>query len=221
MDQWQTGYVVSQETKLHFCRKGGTKQPLVLLHGITDDRLCWTPVADVLANDFDFIMVDLRGHGKSDAPDQGYSYVTMATEVAGLINSLVLKDPVVMGHSMGAMTSLSLVGLHPKLPRAVILEDPPAFWRARQPTQEELNNRAGMVIWFQNMKRMTRDDLLKIARSENPSWSDAELDPWIDSKHHFRLKVTQLVLSEEAVSKKLRTLLGKITCPVLLITADP
>ena len=103
MDQWKTGYVVSCGTKLHYYRTGGSKQPLVLLHGITDDGLCWTPVAKVLANDYDVIMVDLRGHGKSEAPDQGYSYETMANEVAGLLNGLEVESPIVIGHSMGGM----------------------------------------------------------------------------------------------------------------------
>ena len=45
MDKWTTGYFVSHGTKLHYYRTGGPKPPLVLLHGITDDGLCWAPVA--------------------------------------------------------------------------------------------------------------------------------------------------------------------------------
>ena len=221
MDQWKTGYVVSCGTKLHYYRTGGSKQPLVLLHGITDDGLCWTPVAKVLANDYDVIMVDLRGHGKSEAPDQGYSYETMANEVAGLLNGLEVESPIVIGHSMGGMIWLILASLHPELPRTIVLEDPPAFWRAHQRTQEELKNRAGMGMWFQSLKRKTRDELFETTRSENPSWSESELGPWTNSKHRFSLNITQLVLSEEATPKNLPALLEKITCPTLLITADP
>jgi len=193
----------------------------VLLHGITDDGLCWTPVAEALAETYDVIMLDARGHGKSNAPENGYNYETMATEVADVIESLGLENPVVLGHSMGAMTALILAALEPDLPRAIILEDPPAFWRAGPPSQEDLDVRAGMRAWFYEVKRKTCDELLESVRSENPGWSEAEWGPWADAKHRFSLKITQLIDNPDAVPDDFQVLLKQITCPVLLITADP
>jgi N-formylmaleamate deformylase len=221
MKQWMAGYFVSRGTKLHYYLSGGDKLPLVLMHGISDDGLCWTPVAEALAEKYDVIMVDLRGHGRSDPPDQGYDYETMATEVAGLIEGLSLENPVVMGHSLGAMTSLTLAALSPDLPRALILEDPPAFWRAGPLSKEELDVRAEMCAWFYDVKRMTRDELLESVRSENPGWSEAELGPWADAKHRFSLKITQMLDPQGTVPTNFPDLLKQITCPVLLITADP
>ena len=221
MDQWTEGHFVSHGTKLHYYRTGGDKLPLVLLHGITDDGLCWSPIAEVLAEKYDVIMVDVRGHGKSDAPENGYDYKTMATEVAGLIVGLALKNPVVMGHSMGAMITLTLTGSNTDLPRRIILEDPPAFWRTRPPTQEELEFRAGMGAWFHDVKRKTRDELLESVRVENPAWSEAELGPWVDAKHRFSPEITQMLDSKDAVPENFPSLLKQITCPTLLITADP
>jgi N-formylmaleamate deformylase len=221
MDQWTAGYFVSHGTKLHYYRTGGDNPPLVLLHGISDDGLCWTPVAEALAGKHDVIMVDLRGHGKSDDPEDGYDYATLATEVTGLIEGLALGTPVVMGHSMGAMTALALAGLDPDLPRAIILEDPPAFWRVGPLSQEDLDARAGMRMWFYEVKRMTRSELLETVRSENPEWSEAELGPWADAKHRFSLKITQMLDSQETVPTNFPVILKQITCPVLLVTADP
>jgi N-formylmaleamate deformylase len=221
MDQWTAGYFVSHGTKLHYYRTGGDNPPLVLLHGISDDGLCWTPVAEALADRHDVIMVDLRGHGKSDDPEDGYNYATLAIEVTGLIEGLALETPVVMGHSMGAMTALALAGLDPDLPRAIILEDPPAFWRVGPLSQEDLDARAGMRMWFYEVKRMTRSELLETVRSENPEWSEAELGPWADAKHHFSLKITQMLDSQETVPTNFPVILKQITCPVLLVTADP
>jgi N-formylmaleamate deformylase len=221
MNKWTSAYIVSYGTKLHYYRSGGGKPPLVLIHGITDDGLCWLPVAEVLAADFDVIMVDLRGHGKSEAPDDGYNYKTMATEVSGLITGLELENPLVMGHSLGAMTSLTVASLFPDLPRAIILEDPPAFWRTAPPSQEQQDFRAEMRASFYDKKRRTRAELLESVRKDNPDWPDAELDPWVDSKHRFSLKITQMLDSRESVPADFSTLLRQITCPVLLITADP
>ena len=221
MKQWMAGYFVSHGTKLHYYCTGGDKLPLVLMHGISDDGLCWTPVAEALAGQYDVIMVDLRGHGKSDAPEDGYDYATMATEVTGLIKGLALENPVVMGHSLGAMTTLTLAALRPDLPRAIILEDPPAFWRVGPPPHEELDVRAGMRAWFYEIKRKTRDELLESVRIENPGWSEAELGPWADAKHRFSLQITQMLDPQETVPTNFPDILKRITCPVLLITADP
>lgn len=220
MDQLTTGYFVSHGTKLHYYRTGGAKPPVVLIHGITDDGLCWTPVAEVLANQYDVVMVDVRAHGKSDAPDSGYDYKTIADEIAGLINELTLEHPLVMGHSMGAMISLTLAGLYPDLPRAIILEDPPAFWRTRPPSQEELDGRTFMKTWMLGLKRKTHADLLEDIHSTSPSWSENEVGPWIDSKHRLSLQIIQLIDSPDAVPANFPELLQQITCPTFLITAD-
>jgi N-formylmaleamate deformylase len=221
MVQWTMGNIVTHGTKLHYYRSGGSTPHLVLVHGITDDGLCWLPVAEVLSGEYDVIMVDLRGHGKSDAPEEGYDLVTMATELSGLITGLGLENPVVMGHSLGAVTAITLASLTPDLPLAIILEDPPAFWRVHPSSPEDADHRVEMRMWFNDLKRKTRDDLLEMARSENPVWSEAELGPWADSKHRFSLKITQLIDFQETVPLDFPTLLGQITCPVLLITADP
>lgn len=220
MNQWKTGYFVSDGTKLHYYRTGGAKHPFVLIHGITDDGLCWTRVAERLATKYDVIMVDVRGHGKSDAPDKGYDYRTIATEIVGLIHGLKLEKPIVMGHSMGAFITLTLTGLHPDLPRAIILEDPPAFWRTRPPSQKELDGRTGMLAWFNDVKRKTHEELSKTVRLDNPHWPEAELGPWIDSKHRFSPKIARLVESPNAVPANFPLILSQITCPALVITAE-
>ena len=183
--------------------------------------LCWSPVAEVLSGDYDVIMVDLRGHGKSDAPEEGYDLVTMAKDVSGLITGLALKKPIIMGHSLGAVTTMTLASLNPDLPLAIILEDPPAFWNVHSPTPEEVDHRAGMQLWITDLKRKTRDDLLAEGRMENPGWSDAELEPWADSKHRFSLRITQFMDSQKAIPPNFPDLIKQIACSVLLITADP
>ena len=78
MAHWHSGDVEANGIRLHYTRTGGTKPPLVLAHGLTDDGLCWTPVAEALEAEYDVIMVDARGHGQSDAPETGYDSATQA-----------------------------------------------------------------------------------------------------------------------------------------------
>ena len=56
----KSDFIVSNGTKLHYYRTGSGTQPLVLAHGITDDGLCWSSVAEALADRFDILMVDAR-----------------------------------------------------------------------------------------------------------------------------------------------------------------
>jgi N-formylmaleamate deformylase len=221
MGNWTTGNIVSHGTELHYYRSGGSKPPLVLVHGITDDGLCWSPVAELLSGEYDVIMVDLRGHGKSEAPEEGYDMVTMATELSGLFTGLGLENPIVIGHSLGAVITLTLAGLTPDLPLAIVVEDPPAFWCESPPSPDKAEFRSEMCMRFNDFKRKTRDDLIEMARSENPVWSEAELDPWVDSKHRFSLKITQLIDHQKAIPADFPILLRQITCPVLLITGSP
>jgi pimeloyl-ACP methyl ester carboxylesterase len=208
-------------TQLHYYRSGGKGTPIVLAHGITDDGLCWTPVAKTLADRYDIIMVDARGHGKSEAPESGgYDQATMATELAGLISGLGLKKPVVLGHSMGAATALYFSALFPELPRAIILEDPPVSWLTTEPTGVEDDYRADFIAGILANKRKTRGDLLAECRKNHPGWSEGELEPWIDSKHRFSPRITQIIRSAQASSEVISALLQKITCPLLLVTGD-
>lgn len=220
MSLWTSNDIVAHGTKLHYYRTGGEKPSLVLLHGITDDGLCWGPAAEVLAAHYDVIMVDIRGHGKSDAPETGYTYVTMATEVARLITMLGLEKPAILGASMGAVITLTLASLFPALPRVILLEDPPPFWNWKAPAPGESESRDSLLDWIINTKRKTRDDLLAEAYESNHQWPDAELNPWIDSKHRFSIKITDLVSVKDSVPADFLNLLKQIKCPALFISAE-
>ena len=212
--------VMAYGTKLHYYRTGGQKPPLVLVHGITDDGLCWTPVAEVLSTNFDVIMVDMRGHGKSEAPKDGYTLKNVATELAHLLQALGLSKPILLGHSMGAIASLVLAGLFPDLPRAILLEDPPAFWCFAEAGPKTIESRNYLSEWIYGLKRKTKDDLLAEGRANNVGWSEAELEPWANAKHRFSLAVTALIHPEDIISIDFPQLLRRITCPALFISAD-
>ncbi|MGF6849677.1 pimeloyl-ACP methyl ester carboxylesterase [Chitinophaga sp. W3I9] len=49
--------------------------------------LCWSSLAQTLEKDYDVILPDARGHGRSSAPDYGYQYEDHANDIAGLIKT--------------------------------------------------------------------------------------------------------------------------------------
>jgi len=220
---WQSSTIQSNGIRMHYTRTGGAKPALVLAHGVTDDGLCWTPVAEALAPDYDVIMVDARGHRRSTATESGYDPSTQAADHDGVIAALSLHKPLLLGHSMGAITSLALAGIYPDTPRAILLEDPPPFWMpARPEPPRRQDSQAGPGARFGELKRKTREQLIAEAHAQNPAWSDAELGPWADAK----LRFSPNVLAEVFGANKLALIdwpatLRRIACPALVITADP
>ncbi|MEM7532726.1 MAG: alpha/beta hydrolase [Chloroflexota bacterium] len=218
MSNWQSATIESNELTLHYTRTGGDKPPLVLCHGFSDDGLCWTPVAKVLSADYDIIMLDARGHGRSEGPEEGYGSLEHAADVAGVIIGLGLEKPVILGHSMGAATALVLAGTYPNLAGAILLEDPPAWWINPPVDMNPSSRRQRFGGWIVELKRKTAEEMIALCRAQSPTWHEAELGPWAESKLRLSFNV---LTSEQSETVDWRTIIGKITCPALLITADP
>jgi N-formylmaleamate deformylase len=217
MPAWQSDFIHTNGIRLRYTRTGGDKPAVVLAHGVTDDGLCWSPVAEVLAPDYDVIMVDARGHGLSDAPPTGYTPIELAADLAGVIEALDLKSPIVLGHSMGAATTLVLAARYPQLLRAIALEDPPPWWDPAYERPNSLAWQAMMRAWLVPLKQQPRQAILEAQRVAEPGWSDAELEPWVDSKLHFSLNFFN-DLSDPGLDWS--AIVRQVHCPALLITGD-
>jgi len=218
MAVWQSADIDVNGLRLHYTRTGGDKPQVVLAHGFSDDGLCWTPVAEMLASEYDVIMVDARDHGRSDGPEQGYGLTQFAADLAGVITGLGLHRPAVLGHSMGGGTALMLAGAYPELPGAILIEDAGMLHLTTVQTPADRERQAQMRNRIIELKRKKREEMIAEARAQSPSWSDAELGPWADAKLRFSLNA----LSGFGVTPvDWQAILPRITCPALLITADP
>jgi N-formylmaleamate deformylase len=221
LGDWESGYADANGIRLHYTRTGGSKPPLVLAHGVTDSGLCWTPLAAALATDFDVIMVDARGHGRSQETESGYDPASQADDLAGLIAALGLRKPAVLGHSMGAATALVLAGNYSDVPGAILLEDPPSWWTPWYETPDARERVASMREQAAARKAMTRAELIAEQRMRQPGWSDDELEPWADAKQSISLNVLTVFEPGNPLAVDWAAVLPRITCPVLLIVSDP
>jgi 2-succinyl-6-hydroxy-2,4-cyclohexadiene-1-carboxylate synthase len=68
------------------------------------------------------ILVDLRGHGRSDAPEVGYHMDEMARDVIGVMNQLGIAKTHIIGSSLGAEVGLSLAANYPERVISLILD---------------------------------------------------------------------------------------------------
>lgn len=99
----------SDGTKLAYTDGGGGRD-LVLVHGITESGRAWDPALGALEGYWRVVNVDMRGHGASErrAP---YDAMTMAADLAGVITTLELDEPLMVGHSMGGVIVSAYGGL--------------------------------------------------------------------------------------------------------------
>lgn len=215
---WQSDFVQVDGLKLHYTRTGGSKPPVVLAHGFSDDGLCWTPVAKVLEPEYDVIMVDARGHGQSDAPDQGYTMADMAGDLRGAIAGLGLHRPAVIGHSMGGGTTLALAALYPEVPGAILLEDAAPLGLAGMGRPRDPDRHAQMMERIAGYRSKSREQLIAEQRAAAPAWSEDVLGLWADA--HLCLS-PQAAAFDPTVGVDWEAVLPRIACPALLVAADP
>lgn len=95
-----------------FYNDSGQGEPLVLLHGFVGSSAYWDDLIPLLSKQYRCIVPDLRGHGRSVAPEGSYRIEQMADDVAALLDHLNLKQVTVLGHSMGGYVALALAEQH-------------------------------------------------------------------------------------------------------------
>ena len=89
--------------------------PFLLVHGLASNLHLWDGVAEALAGGgHPVAAVDLRGHGASAKPDDGYDFTTLTGDLAAVLDALDFgSPPVVAGQSMGANLALELAWRFP------------------------------------------------------------------------------------------------------------
>lgn len=179
---WTTGRVAVSEGYLTYHRTGAKARPLLLAHGLTDNGLCWARLAAVLADRFDVIMLDTRGHGHSSRVGEDRHH-DPGHDLAEAITGLGLNDLVLMGHSVGARAAAICAGMIPDKVRKLILEDPP-LTPLSPPLirQERLSALRQQAAAFQ---ALSDAEIAAKGRADYPLWHEDDLAAWTASKKQF------------------------------------
>jgi non-heme chloroperoxidase len=82
----------------------GEGPPIVLLHGLTASHHEWSALRMALAQDHTCIAWDAQGHGTHQVCSASPSIADLARDLATVVASLAPRKPVVVGHSVGALT---------------------------------------------------------------------------------------------------------------------
>ena len=116
-----TGYITAGDLNIYY-QEQGAGPPLVLLHGgLTTGEIMWGNRIPMLAQHYQVVAPDSRGHGRTNNPAGTLAYDQMAGDVAAFITALGIERPLVLGYSDGAQIALELGLRHPDQARALVL----------------------------------------------------------------------------------------------------
>jgi len=111
---------VDDDVELH-CEITGTGPPLLLVHGLGACTEDWEPQVAAFRDRYRVIAFDLRGHGRSSRPREGYSIPRFARDTAHLLESLETGPVHVVGISLGGMIAFQLAVDAPHLVRTMTI----------------------------------------------------------------------------------------------------
>jgi pimeloyl-ACP methyl ester carboxylesterase len=98
--------------RLHLTEAGNPSgRPLLFIHGFSQCSLAWQrQMQSDLADTFRLVALDLRGHGLSDKPREGYADSRLwAEDINAVIRTLDLERPILCGWSYGPLVILDYI----------------------------------------------------------------------------------------------------------------
>ncbi|MFC2102908.1 2-succinyl-6-hydroxy-2,4-cyclohexadiene-1-carboxylate synthase [Bacteroidota bacterium] len=202
------------------------KKSVVMIHGFTGSLEDWRDISVNLTNNFNYIGIDLVGHGKSDSPvvENRYTQQSIVKMIDDLLNHLSIEKAVLLGYSMGGRVALCYAVEHSQKLGGLVLE----------------STSAGIANAIARKKRTEEDE--ELAKYIETEGLEKFVDLWV-GKQIFNtqlrfsneklkaLKKKRLLNTATGLANSLRgfgtgkmgnisILFNSIQCPVLLVTGS-
>jgi pimeloyl-ACP methyl ester carboxylesterase len=121
---FRTQEIKTNGTTLHV-RIGGQGPAVVMLHGFGDTGDMWAPAAAALVKNHTVVVPDLRGMGLSAHPEQGYTKMNQAVDIAGVMDALKIASADLVTHDIGNMVGYALAAQYPtRITKWVVIDAP-------------------------------------------------------------------------------------------------
>lgn len=110
--------------KIHYRVFGQSTFPkLVFLHGLMGFSSNWGTIARKLVNNFNILVFDQRGHGRSHKPERGYRPEDYAQDLRAILEDLKWEKINLVGHSMGGRNAICFAANEPERVTRLVIED--------------------------------------------------------------------------------------------------
>jgi pimeloyl-ACP methyl ester carboxylesterase len=215
---------------IHY-QQAGSGPDVILIHGLTGDLSIWflCEAMGVLGRSFRVTVYDLRGHGYSDVPRDGYTSADQAADLMAIMDTLDIDRAMVVGHSFGAVIAMHAAALYPDRIDSVVLSDPsfPALrhledlsrWGHWQSFREEASQ-AGVTLSDEHWYDLGRffDQVLHLDGDRLLKFRQAVGLPGLNRL--LRLAPTSCGDDAKAVAGLTEELIGGVTQPVLALFGE-
>ncbi len=199
--------------------------PIILLHGLGSTADTWRLLAKELYPLHPAIAFDLRGHGQSDQPDDGYDLVKIAEDVISAMAKLGFGQVAIVAHGWGARVALVLTARHPALVSHLILVDCPhieprhwpgmtreRFIYEKSPAATYSSLASYLDALHAEMSAFWSPEVEAIVRTYIRELPDGRVEEHLLPEHQVKIRTS--LWEDRALSYY-----GKLTCPVLLVPA--
>jgi len=123
---------------------GASDSPVLVLAGPLGSTLeIWDPLVEPLAERFQVLRYDHRGHGRSPIPGGTFTIVDLAVDVVALLDRLSIEQAAFCGLSLGGMVGICLAANVPERLSSLVLCSASAYYDDHGPWVE----RAASVRW--------------------------------------------------------------------------
>ncbi len=195
-------------------REGGSW--IILSNSLGANLNMWAPQMVPLAQKYQVLRYDTRGHGNSDSPLGPYSLVDLTRDVVDLMDHHHIEQATFMGLSLGGMTGLNFALNHQdRITRLVCANaraDAPHFYRE---------------MWIERMATVRKEGLAGVVANSLQTWFT---DTWLANNPEESGRIQEMILGNDAggyiaCCEAIRQLdllprLSELTLPVLFVVGD-
>jgi len=144
----------------------GSGEPLVLLHGALASLETWRMEGLVpeVASQFRLVLIDLRGHGRSDKPHDPVAYLIseQVADVVAVLDEIGIASAHVCGFSLGALVAVRLAAEHPARVRSLVTIGLPP-WNLGF---DDVPRRPAEVDWAEDLEQHGMAGMIESATAE-------------------------------------------------------
>jgi pimeloyl-ACP methyl ester carboxylesterase len=218
---------VAEGVSLHAVvwQSGSAAPPFLLVHGLSSNCRTWEGVAGLLHDAGHTVAtLDLRGHGRSDKPSEGYDFGTLTSDLGTAMAALSLEEPVVVGQSTGGNLAVELAHrASSRLAGVVGIDGGALELQDRWPEWDDCRR----TLAPPDFAGTPVADFEATIRRHHPDWpdwgvaatvancevrDDGTVRPWLDRDHHLEIL---RALWEHRPSQ----VIGQLRVPLLLVLA--
>lgn len=218
---------------MHLLRWSEQGVPALLVHGFGNEAHIWDDFAPAIADAYQTLALDLRGHGDSDwDPEARYDYENHLADLEAVVHNLGFERLVLVGHSLGGRVSMRFAAAHPEQMAGLVIVDsapeldPRGIVRITQDVEEHRDPSFETVQQYENYLSIsypaaTPESIRRMARHGLRRCEDGRYTLKMDVAFRGRVAAEsdpeEIRRAEEATTRELWDALAKIECPTLVV----